>query len=157
MPRRRALPLLLPLLASVASGQAPTPAAEAPRATAAVSVGYVLVPVVVTDTKGRAVKNLSRKDVALLADGRPVAIDLFDRSDDAPVSFAVLLDGSGSMGLGGKMDGARAAIRALLARRLRGDDYALYVFAEGQVKDLVPFTSDVARITRALDTVSPFG
>jgi Ca-activated chloride channel homolog len=111
----------------------------------------------VTDTKGRAVKSLTRKDLTLLADGRPVAVDLFDRSDDAPVSFAVLLDGSGSMGLAGKMEGARAAIRALLKRRVPGDDYALYVFAEGQVKDLVPFTGEVARITRALDSVVPFG
>jgi Ca-activated chloride channel family protein len=135
-----------------------SPAAEpSQRATSSVSVGYVLVPFVVTDTKGRTIGDLRAKDVTLLVDGRAVATDLFDRSDRAPVSFAILLDGSGSMGLGGKMEGARAALRALVSRRIPGDDFALYVFAEGQVREAVPFTSDVAKLTRALDAVVPFG
>ncbi len=151
--RKSALPLVLAAFAAAA--QTPVPAPQ--RATAAVSVGYVLVPFVVTDAKGRPVRDLKKKNVTLLADGQPVATDLFDHSDAAPVSFAILLDGSGSMALSKKMDGARAALRALLARRVPGDDYALYVFSEGQVKETVPFTADVARVTRGLDTVVPFG
>ena len=72
-------------------------------------------PFVVTDRKGRPVPDLKEKDVTLLSDGVPVAWDLFQGSADAPVSYAVLLDGSGSMGLAGKMEGARAAIEALAA------------------------------------------
>jgi hypothetical protein len=106
-----------------------------PRAAADVSVGYVLVPFVVSDRKGRPVAGLRQKDVTLLSDGVPVAYDLFEWSIDAPVSFAVLLDGSGSMALAGKMEGARAAIRALAESRVPGDDFALFVFAEGELKE----------------------
>ncbi len=83
--------------------------------------------------------------------------DLFARSDDAPVSFTILLDGSGSMGLVGKMDGAKAAVRALVQQRLPGDDFALYVFAAGAVREEVPFTSDAARLLAAVDAVKPAG
>jgi Ca-activated chloride channel family protein len=117
----------------------------------------VLVPFVVTDRKGRPVPNLKEKDVTLLADGIPVNWDLFQGSADAPVSYAVLLDGSGSMGLAGKMEGARAAIEALAATRVPGDDYALFVFAEGEVREVVPFTEDAEAIVTAARLVKPWG
>ena len=105
------------------------------RTTSSVSVGYVMVPFVLTDLKGRPVADLREKDVTLLVDGQPVADGPLLRSDDAPVSFTILLDGSGSMGLVGKMEGARAAVRALVQQRLPGDDFALYVFAAGAVRE----------------------
>ncbi len=132
-------------------------AAAPPRAAADVSVGYVLVPFVVTDQKGRPVGNLREKDVTLLADGVPVAYDLFQGSADAPVSYAVLLDGSGSMGLAGKMEGAKAALETLAATRVAGDDFALFVFAEGEVKEVVGFTEDAGRIVAAARLVKPWG
>jgi VWFA-related protein len=142
----------------------PAPRAAAPRtrqkparAAADVSVGYVLVPFVVTDRKGRPVAGLKEKDVTLLADGVPVDYDLFQGSSDAPVSYAILLDGSGSMGLAGKMEGARAALRALAAARVPGDDFALYVFAEAEVREVVPFTEDARAILAAADQVKPWG
>ncbi|MHB8797950.1 MAG: VWA domain-containing protein [Thermoanaerobaculia bacterium] len=168
--RGPAAPTAIPTAAPRAASQ-PRPAAPAsgtrnaaprarqkpPRAAADVSVGYVLVPFVVTDRKGRPVSGLKQKDVTLLADGEPVAYDLFQGSSDAPVSYAILLDGSGSMDLAGKMEGARAALRALAAARVPGDDFALYVFAEGEVKEIVPFTEDARAILAAADEVKPWG
>lgn len=130
---------------------------DAPKATAAVSVGYVLVPFVVTDLKGKPVPDLKESDVTLLADGVPVKTDLFSRSDDAPVSFTILLDVSGSMGLIGKFDGAKAAIFQLLAQRVPGDDFALHIFGSGGVREVVSFTTDAARIWNALDVLRPWG
>lgn len=127
------------------------------RTTSSVSVGYVMVPFVLTDLKGRPVPDLREKDVTLLVDGQPVATDLFARSEDASVSFTILLDGSGSMGLVGKMDGAKAAVRALVNQRRPGDDFALYVFAAGAVREQVPFTSDAARLLATVDAVQPAG
>jgi Ca-activated chloride channel family protein len=132
-------------------------ASAPPRAAADVSVGYVLVPFVVTDPKGRPVGNLREKDVTLLADGVPVAYDLFQGSADAPVSYAVLLDGSGSMGLAGKMEGARAALETLSTSQVPGDDFALFVFAEGEVKEVVGFTEDAGKIVAAAGQVKPWG
>jgi Ca-activated chloride channel family protein len=135
------------------SAQVSTPA----KATSSVSVGYVMVPFVLTDAQGKPVADLKEKDVTLLVDGQPVKTDLFSRSDDAPVSFTILLDGSGSMGLVGKMDGARAAVRALVQQKLAGDDFSLYVFSSGTVREEVPFTSNTARLLAAVDAVQPHG
>jgi VWFA-related protein len=153
------LPLLSMLLGQTlavgggVSTQVSTPA----KATSSVSVGYVMVPFVLTDLKGKPVPDLREKDVTLLVDGQPVLTDLFSRSDDAPVSFTILLDGSGSMGLVGKMEGARAAVRALVAQKLPGDDFSLYVFSSGAVREVVPFTPDAARLLAAVDAVTPSG
>jgi Ca-activated chloride channel homolog len=129
----------------------------APTYGESISVGYVLVNFAAVDGKGRPLRNLEKNDVQLLIDGQPVATDMFDRSEDAPISFTILLDGSGSMGLAGKMEGARAAINALLDNRLRGDDFALYVFAAGAVREVVPFTESKREILKGFDSVKPFG
>jgi VWFA-related protein len=92
-----------------------------------------------------------------MVDGKQVRTDLFERAADAPVSFTILLDGSGSMGLAGKLEGARAALQTLFRSQRPGDDYALYVAAAGVVTELVPFTSSGQRILRAFDEVKPFG
>ncbi|MGZ6972040.1 MAG: VWA domain-containing protein, partial [Thermoanaerobaculia bacterium] len=127
------------------------------KATSSVDVGYVLVPFIVTDLKGLPVRDLRAKDVTLLVDGLPVKTDLFAHSDDAPVSFTILLDGSGSMALAGKFEGARAAVRALVDQKVRGDDFALFVFSEGAVREDVPFTEDAERVLAAVNAVKPFG
>jgi Ca-activated chloride channel family protein len=127
------------------------------KTTSSVSVGYVMVPFVLTDLKGKPVADLREKDVTLLVDGQPVLTDLFSRSDDAPVSFTILLDASGSMGLVGKMEGARAAVRALVQQRLPGDDFSLYVFSSGEVREVVPFTADAAALLASVDAVTPRG
>ncbi len=123
-----------------------------------VAVNYVMVPFTALTSKGVPVTDLSAKEVSLLVDDRKVATDLFELSMNAPVSWTILLDGSGSMGLAGKMEAAKAAINALTARRRAGDDFALYVFdSNGDAKELVPFTENPAAITRALDVVKPWG
>ena len=80
-----------------------------------VSVNYVMVPFTAIGAKGVPVTDLGTRDVSLYVDGAQVATDLFEKSMNAPVSFAILLDGSGSMALAGKMEAARAAVRALIA------------------------------------------
>lgn len=135
----------------------PKPSPDPVKATTSVAVGYVLVPFVVTDLKGVPVRNLREKDVTLLVDGIPVTTDLFARSDDAPVSFTILLDGSGSMGLAGKLEGARAAVSALVEQKIPGDDFAVFVFAEGAVNEVISFTQDTARVIAAVNDVKPFG
>jgi VWFA-related protein len=149
-------PVLLAAALTRAEGVQPQPK-EPVKATTSVEVGYVLVPFIVTDLKGLPVRGLRARDVTLLVDGQPVKTDLFAHSDDAPVSFTILLDGSGSMALSGKFEGARAAVRALVDQKVRGDDFALFVFSEGTVREAVPFTEDAARVVAAVNEVKPFG
>src|SRR5713101_1813882 len=132
-------------------------AQEAPRIEESVSVGYVMIPFTVLGAHGLPLTDLRKSEVKLLIDGKSVTSDMFEKSENAPVSFTILLDASGSMGLAGKVDSARAAIGALLAHRRPGDDFALFVFAESEARELVPFTERPADITRALSTVAPYG
>ena len=122
-----------------------------------VSVGYVMIPFTVLGDKGLPITDLRNAEFDLMVDGAPVKSDMFEKSVNAPVSFTILLDGSGSMALAGKMDSARAAIGALIAHRRAGDDFALYVFAESKAKEVVPFTENPADITRALAKIDPYG
>src|SRR5438477_2857099 len=133
------------------------PATATQQYSETVSVGYVMVPFTVFGDKGAPVTDIRSKDIKLFVDGQPVKSDMFERSMDAPVSFAILLDGSGSMALAGKMDAARAAIGALIAHRRKGDDFALYVFDDKEAHEVVPFTSDVSAIGQGLVGVKPFG
>ncbi|HMC22678.1 MAG TPA: VWA domain-containing protein [Thermoanaerobaculia bacterium] len=150
MPRRLITGLVV-AIASIALAQEP------PRVEETVSVGYVMIPFTVIGEKGVPITNLRRGEVGLLVDGKRVTSDMFEKSENAPVSFTILLDASGSMALAGKMDAARAAIGALLAHRRKGDDFSLFVFAESEARELVPFTENSSDVTRALATVSPYG
>jgi len=122
-----------------------------------VSVGYVMIPFTVLGDHGRPITDLRDAEVNLTVDGAPVRSDMFEKSQNAPVSFTILLDGSGSMALAGKMDSAFAAIGALIGHRRPGDDFALYVFAESQAVEVAPFTENPSDITRALGHVKPYG
>ncbi len=141
------------LLAGVLTG-----AIHAQGLTEEVAVNYVMVPFTVLGGKGAPITDLTKQEVSLLVDGQPVSTDMFEMSFNAPVSWTILLDGSGSMGLAGKIDAAKAAINALVARRKEGDDFALFVFdSQGHAKEMVPFTENPAAISRALDVVKPWG
>jgi Ca-activated chloride channel homolog len=151
--KRALLLLFVALLAA-----APAPAESEGKYTEQVSVSYVMVPFTALNARGVPITNLRQKDVSLLVDGRKVAVDMFESSKNAPVSWTILLDGSGSMGLAGKMEAAKAVINALTARRKAGDDFALYVFdSEGRANEKVPFTQNPAAIVRAVDLVKPWG
>jgi len=142
-------------IAGAAAAQEPPKPAQAFNET--ISVGYVVVPFTVLNSNGAPVTNVRGRDVRLLVDGRPVHTDMFEPSLNAPVSFTILLDTSGSMGLAGKMESARAAVSNLLAHRRKGDDYSLWVFAESEAYELVPFTQDVDQIRHAMFQVKPWG
>ncbi|HEX2835100.1 MAG TPA: VWA domain-containing protein [Thermoanaerobaculia bacterium] len=123
-----------------------------------VAVNYVMVPFTVLSRKGVPITDLREKEVKLLVDGSQVKTDMFELSMNAPVSWTILLDGSGSMALAGKMEAAKAVIDALTARRREGDDFALYVFdSKGNANEMVPFTENPAAIRRAVDVVKPWG
>src|SRR5436190_24070088 len=147
--------LLIAALAWPAAAQTPPPPEPLQRMSDTVSVGYVMIPFTALGPKGRPITDLRSSEVRLAVDGEAVRSDMFEKSQNAPVSFTILLDGSGSMALAGKMDAARAAIGALVAHRKPGDDFALYVFDESQARELVPFSDKPADVTDALATVKP--
>jgi VWFA-related protein len=78
------------------AGKPKTPPAEKPplKAEAAFSssVSEVIVPVTVTDEKGRFVRDLELKDFELLDEGKPQQITYFTRERNQPVVIGFLLD-----------------------------------------------------------------
>src|SRR5438445_6957537 len=149
--------LLAAFLVALAAGPLLAQSELQQRMSDTVSVGYVMIPFTVLTAKGAPITDLRSGEIQLFVDGQPVRSDMFEKSENAPVSFTILLDASGSMALAGKMDAARAAVGALLAHRRRGDDFSLFVFAESEAHEVVPFTEDPAAITHALADVTPYG
>jgi Ca-activated chloride channel homolog len=159
--------LLLALAALSASAQSPAPTPppagqppqgqDVPTYSEEAGTEYVLLPVLVFDKKGRFVDGLTKKDFRVRVDTIPVEIDEFDRDDSAPVSMAFLVDTSGSMEIAGKLDHARKAIRSIVQARQPGDDFALFAFSEGKVEMVADFSSDSAKLFRALDELEAGG
>jgi Ca-activated chloride channel family protein len=121
-----------------------------------VAVGWVHVPVVVR-SRGGYVPDLEQEDFRLFVDGRPVPIAEFEAGSDAPVTVVFLQDLSGSMGIAGKLDESREAIRFFLEAARPGDRYALASFANGELVVEVPFTTDLQPIHEAIDLWEPYG
>jgi VWFA-related protein len=153
---RRFAVLLAGVLMAISASAQQTQQADQ-HLTESISVGYVMIPFTVIGSKGRPLTDLRSREIELLVDGQSVRSDMFEKSENAPVSFTILIDGSGSMALAGKMDAARAAIGALLAHRRPGDDFSLWAFAESEAHQLVGFTDNPAEITSALAKIEPYG
>ena len=133
------------------------PADDIPTYTETAGSEYVLLPVVVFDKKGRFVDGLEKKDFRVRVETTGVQIDTFDRDDNAPVSMAFLVDTSGSMELAAKLTNAKRAIRSIVEGRLPGDDFALFAFAEGEVKLVADFSANSRKLLAALDELSAGG
>jgi VWFA-related protein len=61
-----------------------------------VEVNEVIVPVTVTDDKGRFISNLEKKDFQILDEGKPQTINFFSRERSQPVVAGFLIDLSNS-------------------------------------------------------------
>src|SRR5213593_3312941 len=82
-------------LALAQSAQSPTPQAEAPQPpppSIRVQVNEVIVPVTVTDDRGRFVSNLDAADFRIQDEGRDQKIQFFSRERNQPVVVGFLLD-----------------------------------------------------------------
>ncbi|HET7451180.1 MAG TPA: VWA domain-containing protein [Thermoanaerobaculia bacterium] len=146
------------LLAAVAaSAVARTPDAPVGRFTATAGTEYVQLPVVVRDRKGAFVDTLKAEDFHVWVDGKAVAADSFEKSDRAPVSFAILLDVSGSMAIADKLERAKEMIQRLVTLRQPGDDFALFTFSEDEVRIVSNFDKDPAGLLRQLLFLKPVG
>ena len=140
-----------------AQGSSPTtPVSQTPAATFKSAVEVVSVTAAVRDSRGRVVRDLKKSDFIVVDSGytRPI-LDFY--AGQSAVSVALLLDISGSMGVGGNMDRAREAVRVILSHlQGRGDEAALYTF-DSKLVEAVPFTTDLDRIRRLSLAGRPWG
>ncbi len=156
MKRLTALAALLLCVTATASARQETQQ-KLPAYTESAGSEYVLVPVVVLDKKGRFVEGLEKKNFQLRVQGVRVDLDTFEKDDNAPASFAFLIDTSGSMRLASKLEYAKSAVRRIVGQRKSGDDFALFAFAEEEVRLVADFSRDPARLLAALDGLEAGG
>lgn len=150
MQQARRLPrrvLILLLIATPLSGGGPQEPASQGAFTEQVSVDYVLVPVVVTGSRG-PVQDLERDAFELLVDGQPATIESFE-TGDTPVTLFFLQDLSGSMELVGKLRSSRRVLKFFLDRAGPGDRFAMITFAGRKVNTVVPLTANARQMRDA--------
>ncbi|MGB6675094.1 MAG: VWA domain-containing protein [Terriglobales bacterium] len=136
---------------SKTNDSASTSAAQNGGATLKVDVKLVNVFVTVTDEHGAPVAGLKKEDFALLEDGKPQTISVFDKESALPLSIVLDIDTSLSTrkDLPLELSSARRFARAILRPV---DAISLYSFSE-IVSEVVPFTSDLKAIDRGVDRV----
>lgn len=118
-------------------------------------VEAVAVTVTIRDSRGRVVHDLVASDFEVIDTGTASPItDFF--AGEGPISIAILMDISGSMSVGDNIGRAREAVSMLTAALQPGDEVALYTF-DSKFKQVITFTSDLARVREASLTGSPWG
>jgi Ca-activated chloride channel family protein len=132
-------------------GAGSTNASQNAGSTLKVDVKLVNVFVTVTDEHGAPVAGLKKEDFALLEDGKPQTISVFDKESALPLSIVLDIDTSLSTrkDLPLELSSARRFARAILRPV---DAISLYSFSE-IVSEVVPFTSDLKAIDRGVDRV----
>lgn len=133
-------------------GAKPVPADEAPGIK--VDVKLVNVFVSVRDASGQTVPDLKKTDFQLAEDGVPQNIAIFSQESALPLSIVVAVDTSLSTRDNLRFELASAKQFAHdIVNPARRDALSFYQFDE-EVKELTPFTADLARIDRAIGQVT---
>ncbi len=145
--RRAYLAALALIVATVPGGQAPA-RAQAQPPTFGTGIEIINLSLSVTDARGNFVTDLGEKDFAVFEDGIRQELSLFTH-ESLPISMALLIDCSASMGEEGKLTKAQtAAIR--FTKVLRPQDVAEVVQFNNRTTTLQDFTNDHAALEAAI-------
>jgi VWFA-related protein len=122
-----------------------------------VSVNEVIVPVTVTDEKGRFVSNLVKDDFKVYDENKEQKIDFFSHEQSQPIVIGFLVDTSNAM----KIHWAKykEATTELMLNLLPGDKkYSGYLISYGTTAELVADTStDPEKMVAKMDRIKPGG
>ena len=142
-----------------ASSQSTSQAAAAPQTEPSirVSVNEVIVPVTVTDDKGRFISNLEERDFQVLDQGRPQKLEYFSRERSQPVVVGFLIDLSNSSRTQWK--NFQTAAEEMIYTLLPGDPkYSGYLIGYGnQAELMVDTTSDPDPLVTRVRKLKPGG
>src|ERR1041384_438644 len=148
------------LLSGPAVPQQPPKPAAAPsqdRPTISVQVNEVIVPVTVTDDRGKFVTDLQAKDFRILDEGKPQRIEFFSHAERQPIVVGFLLDLSNSNAIHWKrfQEAAKELVWNLLPGDKRYSGYLITYSNDAQVA--VNTTWDQDKITSRIDKLKPGG
>ncbi|MGA8597125.1 MAG: VWA domain-containing protein, partial [Bryobacteraceae bacterium] len=146
----------------------PPPAAPASKTTGArtpnngstappirVNVNEVIVPVTVTDDKGRFVSDLDQKDFQVFEDNKPQQIEFFTRERNQPVVIGFLIDLSASSRVHWKnyQDAAIELVQTLLTDEKKFSGYLISYSQDAELQ--ANTTSDPENIIEKLRKLKP--
>lgn len=122
-----------------------------------VQVNEVVVPVTVTDEKGRFVTNLDQQDFQILDQGQPQKIQFFTRERNQPVVIGFLIDLSNNSRTQWK--NFELAAEEMILQMLPGDKkFSGYLVGYGNEAELmVNTTSDAEKMLDKLRKLKPGG
>lgn len=122
-----------------------------------VSVNEVIVPVTVTDDKGRFVSNLTKSDFRVFDEGREQRVDFFSHEQSQPIVIGFLIDTSNGMKI--HWDKYKEAASELMLNLLPGDKrYSGYLITYGNEPELVADTSsDSEKMVEKMRKIKPAG
>jgi Ca-activated chloride channel family protein len=120
------------------------------------SLDVVTIQASVRDARGRVVQGLTRLDFEVRDNGRLRPIIEFRSDRQSPVTLAILVDMSGSMGMNPKIAMARQAYESVLSQLLPGDEAALFTFSSS-LQERRGFTQDLSQLRDGLADFQPFG
>jgi Ca-activated chloride channel homolog len=131
------------------SAQVSAPPTEVPPIR--VNVRLVNVFVNVTDENGALVGGLNKEDFVVTEDGHPQKISVFEKQSQTPLNVVLAIDTSGTVrkDLAIELNAAHRFVHALLRT---GDQLNVIEFSTN-VREAVPFTSNLSRIDRGLDSL----
>jgi len=145
-----------PPSAPAAKDATQTPAQNPPTQFKSTST-EVIVPVTVTDDKGRFVSNLVKKDFRVLDEGHPQNIEFFSHDEKQPIVVGFLIDLSNNSRIHWKT--YQDAILELVWNLLPGDKrYTGYLISYGNTADIaVNTTWDSDKIADKVRKMKPGG
>jgi Mg-chelatase subunit ChlD len=122
-----------------------------------VQVNEVIVPVTVTDDKGRFISNLEQKDFQILEQGKPQTMEFFSRERNQPVVVGFLVDLSNSSRAQWK--NFQGAATDLVLTLLPGKEkYSGYLIGYGnQAELMVNTTTDPDALVSKIRDLKPGG
>jgi VWFA-related protein len=153
----RALIMAVALLTQAASAQSP-PADPPAAAEQTISVNASLVNMLftVSNRRGRFVTSLPKDKFRVYEDNKIQSITQFSKETDLPLTIAILIDTSGS--IGDKLPFERqAAIEFLRSTLRRAKDKALLITFDTGIDLIQDYTDDVGALARAAEKIRAGG
>jgi VWFA-related protein len=138
-------------------GEARPPAHEQPDTRIQVQVNEVVVPVTVTDDKGKFVSNLVKEDFRITDEGRPQRISFFSHDQKQPIVVGFLLDLSNANRIHWDKykEATKELVWALLPQDKKYTGYLITYSNDAEVA--VNTTWDGEKITAKIDKLKPGG
>ena len=133
------------------------PQEQEPNTRIQVQVNEVILPVTVTDDKGKFVSNLAAKDFRVLDEGRPQRLRFFSHNEKQPIVVGFLMDMSNNTRLHWKryQDAVMELVWNLLPGEPRYSGYLISYASNAEL--LVNTTTDSDKITDKIRSMKPGG